>query len=204
MSLEKLKIVILALYQEIGWGWPIFLLRCTRRSAGIFSKTHWSKSKGSESGFVRRLAFASAMYLELQKKPGEKRAFEIMDRILIQIVCNEQWQYYRSLNPASLSSMKLLMAFHNLMDEQGAPRFNTRKYIERGENKCHFVIERCIFHDFFAETGVPELAGLFCKVDQVFFPDAFPAFNFHRNGSWENTLACGHDRCEFVLELRER
>jgi hypothetical protein len=67
---------------------------------------------------------------------------------------------------------------------------------------CHFAITRCVFNDFFTAVGTPELTRLFCDVDRRFFPEAFPGLRFHRGGSWENTIACGQDHCEFVFERR--
>jgi len=49
-------------------------------------------------------------------------------------------------------------------------------------------------------AGTPELTKLFCEVDRRFFPKAFPGLRFHRGDSWENTIACGKDRCESVFE----
>ncbi|EHP85466.1 L-2-amino-thiazoline-4-carboxylic acid hydrolase [Methanotorris formicicus] len=64
--------------------------------------------------------------------------------------------------------------------------------------KRHFIIKECIFHDFFTGVGIPELTKLFCEIDKVFFSKAFPEFEFHRNGSWENTIAYGKDFCELM------
>jgi len=100
------------------------------------------------------------------------------------------------------AGMERLMAFNNLMDQKGAPRFNKREYVKQDENICHFLITRCVFNDFFAETGTSELTKLFCEVDHRFFPEAFPDFRFHRGDSWENTIAYGKDHCEFVFEKK--
>jgi hypothetical protein len=95
------------------------------------------------------------------------------------------------------------MKFHNLMDREGAPQFNTRNYVKRNDMTCHFKITRCVFNDFFTDVQFPELTKLFCEVDKEFFPHAFPEFSFHRDGSWENTIAYGKDHCEFIFERKE-
>lgn len=102
---------------------------------------------------------------------------------MIPIGYNEQWNHLKSLKLENKAPMEKLMEFNNLMDKKGAPRFNKRKYIKQDENTCYFIIERCIFHEFFKEAGTPELTKLFCEIDKEFFPKAFPEVEFHRNSS---------------------
>jgi hypothetical protein len=202
MKIEEIKIMKSVLGKEIGWLWPIFLLKCLFRKRSVFNKSRWSKSEGAESEFVKSFSFASAVYLELQKKLGKEKAFEIMKNILIPIGCNEQWKHFQSLEVLGKKPMEKFMEFNDLMDRKGAPQFNKRKYIKQDDYICHFVITRCVFYDFFAEVGTPELTTMFCEVDREFFPKAFPDFNFHRGNSWENTIAYGKDHCKFVFEKK--
>ena len=101
-----------------------------------------------------------------------------------------------------MEPMEKLTVFNNIMSKKGIAKFNKLEYIRQDEDICHFIIRRCVFHDFFTEVGVPELTKLFCEVDKVFFSKAFPEFEFHRNGSWENTIAHGKDYCDFVFEKK--
>jgi hypothetical protein len=106
-------------------------------------------------------------------------------------------------NKSRMHAMEQLMEFNDLMDRKGAPQFNKRKYIRQDDSICHFVITRCIFEDFFAEVGTPELTKLFCDLDREFFPKAFPDFKFHRGSSWKNIIAYGMDHCEFLYSRRK-
>ncbi len=202
MRIKEIKTIKSVLSQEFGSLWLPFLLKCIIKKRGIFNKTHWARSKNPELKFVKRLSLVSALYLELQDKFGKEKAFEIAKRILVPIGCDEQMNHLKSLNLENKAPMERLMAFNNLMDEKGVLRFNRWEYIKHDENTCNFIIQRCIFHDFFTEVGTPELTKLFCEIDRRFFPKAFPEFEFHRNGSWENTLAYGKDHCEFVFERK--
>jgi hypothetical protein len=152
---------------------------------------------------VKRFSFVAALFLELQKKLGEAKVFEIMKSILVPLGSNEQWGHLQSLVRTAEKPMEWLMDFYDLMDQKGVPRFNTREYIQQNDAICHFVITRCVFHDFFIEAGTPSLSKLFCEVDREFFPKAVPELNFHRGGSWENTIAIGKDHCEFIFEVKE-
>jgi hypothetical protein len=200
MRIAQVRIITSALSKEIGWTWPLFLARCLVAKRTVFGNTRWARSKEPEAQYVKRLSLAVAIYSALSRRKGRERAFEVTRRMLVPIGCGEQWGHLRSLRPSESEPMRQLMAFNDLMDKKGAPRFNKREYLKPDADTCHFVITRCVFHDFFAEAGVPELTRLFCEVDREFFPFAFPAFTFHRGDSWENTIAFGKDHCEFIFE----
>ena len=140
------------------------------------------------------------MYKELTAKYSEDMAFDIVRRIVVQIGFEEQSVHASNMEGNWETEFARLEAFHDLMDEKGGPRFNTRTFLQREENLCHFQVTRCVFHDFFYSIDVPELTRLFCEVDRVFFTTEFPSVKFHRNGSWENTIAYGKEFCEFVFE----
>jgi hypothetical protein len=200
MNVGEIRVVKDVLSEVVGWKWPYILIKGLARKKAIFASTQWAKERDSESSFVRRFSLPSALFLELADRIGRQEAFAAMRRILVPIGCSEQWSHLRSLKDSATTPMRRLMAFHDLMDERGAPQFNRREYVERSDNTCHFVITRCVFNDFFTEAGTPELTRLFCEVDSEFFPAAFPEFTFHRGHSCENTIAFGEDRCEFIFE----
>jgi hypothetical protein len=202
MKLKEMQIIRSVLKARIGGSWFIYLPRAHSMKMSIFRKTRWAKTKDPEAEFVKRMSIAPALYTNLESRVGGEKAFKVMEEILLSIGCHEQWEHLRSMDGSSRSGMARLMAFNELMDQKGTPRFNSRVYIKQDENICHFKITRCIFHDFFLQVGTPELTKIFCEVDRQFFPQAFIEFEFHRNGSWENTIAYGKDHCEFVFERR--
>ncbi len=203
MRFAEIRILKSVLGREIGWSWIPTLMRTSIRKRSVFRNTHWIYEEGPETKFVKRLSLPSALFLGLQEGFGKERAFDIMRRIIIPIGYNQQWEHLKSLRLSDKEPMKRLMAFNDLMDMKGAPRFNRRKYVERNDDICHFVITKCVFKDFFNEAATPELTRLFCDVDREFFPKAFPDLEFHRGGSWENTIAHGKDHCEFIFERRK-
>ncbi len=200
MKSGEIQVVVSVLGKHLGWRAPGLLAQALARRKKIFSKTHWGEEGGAEAAFVARISLAPALAKVLGETVGQDEALSVMHELLVAVGCQEQGAHLRMLEMAGLSGMARLMAFHDLMDEVGAPRFNDRSYTTKSDEVCHFVIRRCIFSDFFTETGVSELTRAFCEVDKVFFPAAFPDFTFHRAGSWENTIAYGKDRCEFVFE----
>ena len=195
-----IQVVVSVLGKHMGWKMPGILARALTTRKMIFRNTHWYEEGGPEAAFVKRILLAPALTTALAETVGRDEALSILHEALLTVGCQEQAGHLKTLEKKGLSGMAYLMAFHDLMDEVGAPRFNERSYIEKSDDICHFVIRRCVFYDFFTETGVPELTRTFCEVDKAFFPAAFPDFTFHRAGSWENTIAYGKDRCEFVFE----
>jgi hypothetical protein len=183
-----------------GPSWPLVLIRCQREAGRIFRASRWSRQPGPEAQFVQRLTLAAAIYQKLLQKFEKDEAFDIVKRIIVPIGTKEQFEHASKMTNDWKDEMARLEAFHDLMDVKGGPRFNTRIFLERTSRICHFQITRCVFFDFFSEIGLPELTKLFCEVDRVFFPAEFPKIKFHRNGSWENTIAYGKDHCEFVFE----
>ena len=106
---------------------------------------------------------------EDQQEPEKK-----VRKIIVPIGVEEQSIHASNMQGPWASEYARLEAFHDLMDEKGGPRFNTRIFLRRDESVCHFNITRCVFHDFFSSVGTPELTRLFCEVDRVFFTGEFP------------------------------
>jgi hypothetical protein len=204
MKYKEIRIINSVLSAGMGGSWPVLLLKALAGKKAVFRGTRWSKMRGPESEFVKRISVAPAIYGALGDKMGRDEAFKVIEDLLISIGCQEQWDHLDAMDLVGTSPMERLMAFNERMDQKGAPRFNRREYVKQDDDVCHFLITRCVFNDFFTEAGTPELTRVFCEVDRRFFPDAFPDFRFHRGDSWENTIAYGKDHCEFVFEKRSR
>ena len=202
MKFREIRIIGSTLSACVGWNWPVVVLQALRGKNVLFDKSRWSKNRGPEARFVQRIALAPALYRELGERIGSDRAFNVVESILVPIGCAEQWDHLHAIDVAGRSPMARLRAFNERMDRKGSPRFNRREVLRQDDETCHFIITRCVFSDFFTAVGTPELTGLFCEVDRRFFPEAFPGLRFHRGGSWQNTIACGRDHCEFVFEKK--
>ncbi len=200
MKLSEIRIIRSVLGEVKGGAWPVFLLKCWRKSRSLFRQSRWNTGPGAETDFVKRLALAAAMYKQLSVEVGKESAFDIVGRIVVQIGFEEQCVHASLMEGTWDAEFARLESFHDLMDEKGGPRFNTRTFLKREGGICHFHVTRCVFRDFFASVDALELTKLFCEVDRMFFTTEFPSVKFHRNGSWENTMAYGKKFCEFVFE----
>ena len=191
------------LSEEIGWRWPIFLIRALIRKISIFKSTHWAEQEVVEAEFANRLCMSAAIYLGLVERLGQDRAFEAMRRILVPIGCQEQLDNVNSLGVADKRGMDRLWAFYDFMGQGGVGRFVERTIVRKSDDVLHYEVRGCFFDRFYREVGMPELTKLFCEVDTEFFTQAFPEFRFHRGDSLENTVAYGKDHCVFIFEGRD-
>lgn len=193
--------IVSTLFQEAGWSFPVILLEGALRKNVVFSQTRWAQDPNykDEAAYVKRLSFASGMYQALRSRLGKDKAFQIVRKILVPIGCDAVRKRLNSLDLSGLQGMERLMKFNDFMQTNDEAKHNTREYLIQNDQVCHYIIKRCVVHDFFSEAGTPELTRLICEVDQVFFPEAFPDFHFDRGDSWENTMAYGKDHCDFIL-----
>ncbi|MBV71298.1 MAG: hypothetical protein CMH52_08105 [Myxococcales bacterium] len=68
-----------------------------------------------------------------------------------------------------------------------------------GEERVQFTVSRCHFVGLCQRTGVPELATLFCAVDESYFGHVDSGARLVR----PSTIASGDDRCVFILDFTE-
>ena len=98
MRMREFKIMKAVLSEEIGWSWPLFLIKCLVRKRAVFNNTHWASEKDSESDLAKRISISVSIYLNLSDKVEAEKAFEIIRRILIPIGTNEQLENLKSWN----------------------------------------------------------------------------------------------------------
>jgi hypothetical protein len=202
MSLGEIRIIASVLSSEIGWSWPLVIVKCLLRKESIFKETPWAGHTDEEARFAKRLCLSAALHRDLTQRIGKERAFETMRRILVPIGCQEQLSNVSSLHPEDTDPIDRLWAFYEFMGIGGVGQFVDRSLVEKTNDVLHYEVRGCFFERFYREVGTPELTQFFCEVDTEFFPRAFPEFEFHRGTSLENTVAYGKDHCEFFFERR--
>ena len=200
MELKEKKLIKSVLNKYLKNSWFPFFIKCLVEKNAIFKKTHWSKEKGIEAKFAKRLSLTVAIYNRLEKIFNEKKAFKITSEIVIPTGCSEQIKNTESLNVSNKEPMEQLLSFYGFMGISGVGRFVDRKLIKANNDFLHYEVRNCFFSRFYYETDTPELTKLFCLVDNEFFPRAFPDFKFHRGDSIENTMAYGKKFCTFKFE----
>ncbi|MFH1188850.1 MAG: L-2-amino-thiazoline-4-carboxylic acid hydrolase [bacterium] len=204
MKLYDIYITVKILIKETGWRFCFILIFALMKQGEIFKSTHWANEKTDEANVVKRLSFAPALYCALQKWFSRDDSFAILKNVLGEAAYTELKDILKiSRHGSSPRSMDDLAEFNENMYRTGSTRFVCHVVKEKTEERYHYIITRCIFNDFFKEVGMTELIDIFCFTDNKFFPQEFPKFDFDRNGSWDNRLAAGCDRCEFVFNKKK-
>jgi hypothetical protein len=160
MRTEEFKVMKSVLSKEMGWSWLPFFVKCLIRKRSVFKKTHWTNEKSDESEFAKRLAISAALYLQLMEKMSKEKAFEITEKIIVPIGCNEQINNVHSLKVSGKEPMEQLLVFYGFMGIGGVGRFVNRTIIDVNKNLLHYEVRNCFFARFYNEAGTPELKAL--------------------------------------------
>ena len=176
----------------------LFLLRC-KLTLGGFKRTIDPK-------FPRELVDLAALpawvYLNLRKRLGQHRAFEIMRVALLTGGTAAQNLQFDTVHKER--------NFRNFADSEiennrtGLVRWNTMQVVERSENRFEIRITRCMFHEFVVSVGLPELTPIVCQIDNAMFNSYLPDEMLFDRGGVGRRLADGARECRFVWEMRQR
>jgi hypothetical protein len=174
----------------------LFLARC-HLTLGRF-KTRIDPRFPAE--LVQIAALPMWVYLNLAKRIGKDRAFEIM-RVAILTAGIAQWSF-------EYGASTRRRTFDALCDKElevnkvGVTRWNTLEVVERTEHRFEIRITRCLFHELATSLGIPELTPIVCQIDNAAFNSYLPdEVVFHRGGPGHR-IADGAKECNFVWEHR--
>ena len=195
MDLKKITTPILLHLLASDMRFPLlFMLRC-KFTVSRFRKTIDQRFPAE---LVDICALPLWVYINLKKKLGQKRAFEIM-RVAILTGGVAQWNFaYRAAEEER--------AFKNLCDEEikvnrtGPTRWNTLEVVERNEQRFEMKITRCLYHELTTAMGVPELTPVICQIDNAAFNSYLPDRVVFTRGGPGRRIADGAKECNFIWQ----
>lgn len=176
----------------------VFMLRC-RATVGRFKKT-------IDPRFPEELVELAALpiwvYLNLSKRIGKPKAFEIMRvAILTGGLAYMNFAYTDVDEPRT---------FANLCDRElavnktGPTRWNTLEVVERTAHRFEIKITRCLYHELATSLGAPEITPVICQIDNAGFNSYLPdEVLFHRGGVGRR-ISDGASECNFIWEHTPR
>lgn len=91
-----------------------------------------------------------------------------------------------------------LIKFQQKTKAEGVTKHNTMKITELTEGRYCFKVTKCLFFNFFSESGMPELTRIMCAVDNMVFNAYLPNHIVFERGIGQ-TLAEGAHECDFNL-----
>jgi L-2-amino-thiazoline-4-carboxylic acid hydrolase len=190
------------LRRHAGRRWPVILLCSLVSARSLVRGTRWAAEGTAEARFVRRMALAPAIYLELKERLGADKALAAVRESITAIGLREVTGTLRSLPVVPPDPMDHLQAFYRVANQEPPNVFMARTTTRQTADCFRFRITRCLFHEFFTAVGTPELTQLFCAIDEEFFPRAFPQLAFHRDLTLNNTIGRGNAACQFAFDRK--
>ena len=198
MDMSKVTTPILLHLLQAEFTFPrLFLLRC-RLTVGRFKKTIDPKFPDE---LIDLAALPLWVYLNLKRKIGEGKAFEIM-RAAILTGGVAHWNLaYRATEKKR--------TFENLCNAEidvnqfGPTRWNTLQVVERMACRFEIKVTRCLYHELTTSLGVPELTPVVCQIDNAAFNSYLPDKVVFSRGGPGHRIADGKKECNFIWDLHE-
>jgi hypothetical protein len=198
MDLKKVTTPILLHMLRSEFRFPyLFLLRC-KLTVGRFKRT---VDPRFPKDLIELAALPLWVYINLKKRIGQKKAFEIM-RVAILTGGLASWNF-------NYKAAERERNFKNLCDAEievnktGFTRWNTLEVVERTERRFEIKITRCLYHELTTSVGVPELTPVICQVDNAAFNSYLPDRIVFNRGGPGHRIADGAKECKFVWDLCE-
>ena len=176
----------------------LFLLQC--------QLTHGRFKRTIDPRFPRELIDLAALpvwvYLNLKKKIGQHRAFEIMRVALLTGGTAAQ-----NLQFDTVHKKRNFQNFSELEIENnrtGLVRWNKMEVVERTAQRLEIKITRCMFHELAVAVGIPEITPIVCQIDNAMFNSYLPDEMTFDRGLLGGRIADGKRECNFVWEFHQR
>lgn len=140
------------------------------------------------------------MYLNLRERIGQRKAFEIMR---IALLTGGTAAQNLQFDPVYIQR-----TFDHFADMQvennrsGLVRWNTMEVVERTSRRFEIKVTRCMFHEFAAHVGAPEMTPVVCQIDNAMFNSYLPDEMMFDRGGPGRRIADGRAECSFIWELR--
>ncbi|MBI1772997.1 MAG: L-2-amino-thiazoline-4-carboxylic acid hydrolase [Burkholderiales bacterium] len=175
----------------------LFLLHC-KLTLAQFKKTMGSQFPAE---LVELAALPAWVYINLKKKIGQPRAFEILRiALLTGGTAAQNLQFYTVHQKRNFQNFSELEIENN---RTGLVRWNKMEVIERSARRFEIKITRCMFHEFVVSIGIPEMTPIVCQIDNAMFNSYLPDEMTFDRGGVGRRIADGKSECNFVWELRQ-
>ena len=198
MDMSKVTTPILLHLLKTEIRFPrLFLLKC-RLTVGGFKKTINPKFPPE---LIDLAALPAWVYLNLKRRIGERKAFEIM-RVAILTGGIAHWNL-------AYGATENERTFENLCDAElevnktEPTRWNTLEVVERTAHRFEIKVTRCQYHELTTGLGIPELTPVVCQIDNAAFNSYLPDKLVFNRGGPSRRIADGKNECNFVWDFCE-
>ncbi len=176
----------------------LFLLRC-KLTLGRFKKTIDGRFPPE---LIELAGLPLWVYLNLKRKIGQHRAFEIMRvALLAGGTAAQNLQFDTVHKERNFQNFSELEIENN---RTGLVRWNKMEVVERSAQRFELKITRCMFHELAISLSVPELTPVVCQIDNAMFNSYLPDEMTFDRGLLGGRIADGKRECNFVWKLQQR
>jgi hypothetical protein len=173
------------------------------RTNHVFNNTTWGKQNTAEAKYVKSIALFPAIYLQLKEKLDTPNALTVMNEIVIAISSDVDHATIKKHGLMKITDpFARWQKYRKELSAEGFGLFNKITDVEATQELMHYIVHRCIFHEFLTQAGAAEITHFICDYDRMAHEKLFPEYEFSRNGSWENTLGHGRDCCHYVWQVK--
>ena len=145
----------------------------------------------------KQIGPAIVLYKALRKLYSQERSLQISETIIIDSTLIFLRQAIGDINRKRVESMDESER-QSWLSQIAAQFLNaTIRWNSIGLSSLSFTITHCYFPKMCKDTGVPELAPIFCKGDAVYFGEEQEGVSLNR----PHTIALGAQDCLFEMEL---
>lgn len=175
----------------------LFLFRC-KFTLGRFKQ---SVDKRFPAELIDLAALPIWVYLNLKKKIGQRRAFEIMRvALLVGGTAAQNLQFDTVYTDRNFQNFSELEIENN---RSGLVRWNKMEVVENSSQRFEIKITRCMFHEFAVSVGIPEITPIVCQIDNAMFNSYLPDEMTFDRGLLGGRIADGKTECNFVWKLHD-
>lgn len=205
LTLKCINSIKPILKEEYGSKWLPFFMKSFIRGSKIYGTTKWASNKDNKEGsYIKSVSIVSGIYDCLKESREKDIALTIIEKIMYTLTHTTD-SFEAKINNIHAINNPLLRwsKFYEKAVTTGVIQFNKIELLSHGQNRIHLRVKRCLFHDYFTEVGQAELTRFICHADKHSQAYLFEEYDFHRDDSWENTIAhdCAH--CEYIWDMKE-
>ena len=175
----------------------LFILRC-RLTLGQLKRRI---DKRFPEELVELTALPLWVYLNLKKKIGQRKAFEIMRVALLTAGVAKQNLLFDTV--AKERTFETFAQQELEINKTGTTKWNTLEVVERTGGRFHVRVTRCLYHELATSLGAPEITPIVCQIDNAVFNSYLPEKMIFHRGGVNHRIADGNNECQFIWEVVE-
>lgn len=189
-------ILITLLKDELPFP-QLFILRC-RLSLGQFKQRI---DKRFPAELVELTALPLWVYLNLKRKIGQKKAFEIMRVALLTAGVAKQNFLFDTV--AKERTFETFTQQELEINKTGTTKWNSMEIVDRTNQRFQVRVTRCLYHELAVSVGAPEITQIVCQIDNAVFNSYLPENMIFHRGGLNHRIADGSNECQFIWEYIE-